>query len=163
MTRLNFTGRIALTLLAVLSLAGTAAAGEQVPFRGSLEGVITNTPLDPPMLFVDIAGTGNAGQLGRFTVSIPHLVDRSNSTAVGTFLFTAANGDTVTADFTGQGTPTSTPGVASIVETATITGGTGRFAGATGSFTLTRLYNIVAGTTTGSFSGTISSPGAGKP
>lgn len=154
--------RLALAALILLTFAGPVAAGEQVPFRGSLEGVITNTPLDPPMLFVDIAGSGNASLLGQFTVEIPHLVDRSNSTAVGTFLFTAANGDTLTADFTGQGSPTSTPGVASIVETATITGGTGRFAGATGSFTLTRLYNMAAGTTTGSFSGTISTPGAGK-
>jgi hypothetical protein len=42
-----------------------------------------------------------------------------------------------------------------IEETATITGGTGRFAGATGSFTAERLYDMVAGTTIGSFEGTI--------
>ena len=47
-------------------------------------------------------------------------------------------------------------------QTATITGGTGRFEGATGSFTAERLYDTVAGTTTGSFQGTISSPGASK-
>ena len=66
-----------------------------------------------------------------------------------------ADGDTLTADFTGQATPTSTPGVLSIVETATITGGTGRFAHATGSFVCERLFDTVAGTTDGSFEGTI--------
>jgi len=50
--------------------------------------------------------------------------------------------------------------VVRIVEEATITGGTGRFAGATGSFTTVRLYDPVAGTTSGSFEGTISTPGS---
>lgn len=54
------------------------------------------------------------------------------------------------------------PGVLSIRETATITGGTGRFAGATGSFTAERVFNIATSITTGSFEGAISSPGASK-
>jgi hypothetical protein len=74
----------------------------------------------------------------------------------------AANGDTLTASFRGKATPTAKPGVLAIVETATITGGTGRFAGATGSFTVVRLFNTVIGTTAGSFTGTISSPGVSK-
>ena len=45
----------------------------------------------------------------------------------------AANGDTLSADFTGQVTPIA--GGNAAVNIATITGGTGRFAGATGSFT----------------------------
>jgi hypothetical protein len=146
-----------------LELASPAPAGEQVPFRGRLEGVVTVTPVDPPIVSVLVNGRGNATQLGEFTVAIPHLVDRSTRTATGSYRFTAANGDTLTADFSGQATPTATPGVLHIVETATITGGTGRFAGATGGFTVERLFDSVAGTTTGSFDGTISSPGAGHP
>ena len=42
------------------------------------------------------------------------------------------------------------------------TGGTGRFAGATGEFTVERLVDTATGETEGSFEGTISSPGAGK-
>ena len=74
----------------------------------------------------------------------------------------AANGDTLTATFAGAAMPTADPTVLAIEEHATITGGTGRFAGATGSFTTERLYDTVAGTTIGYFEGTISSPGAGK-
>jgi hypothetical protein len=59
--------------------------------------------------------------------------------------------------------PTATLGVISITETATITGGTGRFEGATGSFTSERSYDTLLGTSTGSFKGTISSPGANNP
>jgi hypothetical protein len=89
-------------------------------------------------------------------------VNTTNRTSTGTYEFTAPNGDTLTAGFTGQASLTA-PGVLSIVETATITGGTGRFADATGNFTVERLFNQVTGLTTGSFEGTISSPGAGKP
>jgi hypothetical protein len=44
------------------------------------------------------------------------------------------------------------------VETATIIGGTGRFAGATGSFVAERYFDRIQGTTTGTFNGTVSSP-----
>ena len=154
--------RVAFTFLALVVLAGPAAAGEQVPFRGRLEGNVTITPLVPPIVSVLIEAAGNATHLGQFTVAVPHLVNRSNSTAAGSYEFTAANGDTLTADFTGQAMPTDTPGVLYIEEVATITGGTGRFAGATGSFAVERWFDTVAGTTVGSFEGTISSAGSGK-
>src|SRR3954447_16332933 len=151
---------LALAVVAVLGLAGPVAAGDQVPFHGRLAGGVANIPLDPPFASVLVEGTGRAAHLGRFTFEFPHVVDRSDSTGVGIFTFTAANGDTLTADVTGQGMPTGTPGLLFIVSTATITGGTGRFAGATGSFVIERLYDIVGGTTIGTFDGTISSPGA---
>ena len=141
--------------------AGVFSKDQEVPFKGRLEGTATITP-GSPFLSVSIEGTGNATHLGRFTVEIPHLVNPMNRTSIGTYEFTAANGDTLTAGFTGQATLTA-PGVLSVVETATITGGTGRFAGASGSFTVERLFNQVTGLTTGSFEGSISSPGAGTP
>lgn len=142
--------------------AGVLSNNQHVPFKGKLEGTATITPGTPPFLSVSIEGTGNATHLGRFTVEIPHVVNTTNRTSTGTYEFTAANGNTLTAAFTGQATLTA-PGVLSIVETATITGGTGRFADATGSFTAERLFNQVTGLTTGSFDGTISSTGAGTP
>jgi hypothetical protein len=144
----------------LLTLAAPVAANEQVPFRGSLEGTVTVTPLDPPLASVVIEGGGNATQLGRFTVEIPHLVNQATRIGGGTYIFTAANGDTLTADFSGQATLVS-PGVLSVAETGVITGGTGRFAGATGSFTAERTFFVATGTTTGTFEGTISSPGEG--
>jgi hypothetical protein len=134
--------------------------GEQVPFKGRLEGDVTRTPLDPPFVAVLVEATGNATHLGRFTLEIPHVVDTGTRMAVGSYQFTAANGDTLYAEFTGHATPTEIPGVLYIEEEATITGGTGRFAGATGSFVTERWYDTVAQTTTGSFEGTISSPGS---
>jgi hypothetical protein len=104
---------------------------------------------------VDVEAAGSATLLGRFTLDIPHVVNAANGTAIGSYEFTAANGDKVFATFSGVATPTATPGVLYIAETATITGGTGRFAGATGSFASERLYDRIAGTTIGSFEGTI--------
>jgi hypothetical protein len=147
------------------NVAGIAAASE-VPFKGRLEGSFA-VAFDPPpspffsVSFEDVGG--NATQLGRFTVEAPHRVNTSTGTAAGSFLFTAANGDRLTADFTGSSGPTETPDVFAIVETATVTGGTGQFAGATGRFIVERLVNLATSFTTGSFEGTISSPGAGKP
>ena len=81
--------------------------------------------------------------------------------ATGSAHFIAANGDSIFTEFLGQGEPTDAPNVPHIVEINTITGGTGRFAGATGSFTVERLVDLTTGLTSGSFSGTIAYSGAG--
>lgn len=76
-------------------------------------------------------------------------------------VITAANGDTITAEGSGGQATLVAPGVLSIVDPATITGGTGRFAEATGSLVIRRTFFVAAGLTTGSFEGTISSVGGG--
>jgi hypothetical protein len=60
----------------------------------------------------------------------------------------------LTASITGQSTRTS-PGVLSIVEVYTITGGTGRFAGATGTITLESTLNLTTEDSSGTFNGVI--------
>jgi hypothetical protein len=151
MTRHYSIARLTLALLALLALAGPAAAKgqkKQVPLRGQFDGIAAVTPLTPPFLAVNIEGGGHATQLGNFDVFIPNVTDFSNGTAVGTYLFTAANGETLTADFILHFDPAKAPGVASVVVTATITGGTGRFAGATGSFVGDRIADTVTGIVT---------------
>jgi hypothetical protein len=132
-----------------------------LPFTGTLEGTQTVTPLAPPLISVNGQATGTAAHLGRFTVTFPHIVNFALAQGTGTYTFTAANGDTLTADFTGTaqvGTATT-----SIVEEAEITGGTGRFAAATGSFIARRIFTPATGVTTGSFDGTLVLTVAGNP
>jgi hypothetical protein len=136
------------------------AADNEVPFRGRLEGIDFITPIDPQFLSSLMKGTGDGTQLGRFTVVRTATVNLLTSTDIGSIAFTAANGDILIADYTGKASPTATPGVLSVVETAFISGGTGRFAGATGSFIITRSFDLATNLTAGSFEGTISSPGA---
>ena len=143
-------------------VVASPSSRNEVPFNGTLEGRLTvSIPLQPPLLSNLIDATGTATQLGRFTLEIPHIVNTMTRMATGTYEFTAANGDTLVATFTGQATVVS-PGVLSVLETATIREGTGRFAGAIGSFTAERVFVMATGNITGSFEGTISSPGASK-
>ena len=99
-------------------------------------------------------GTGTATYLGKYTEHATFQVDVRTGSATGTATFTAANGDTLTASVVGQGTSTG-PTTRSIVEVYTITGGTGRFAGATGTLTLKRTLDLTTGVSTGTFSGAI--------
>jgi hypothetical protein len=147
---------IALAVVGILALAAPVAAADSVPFKGGLDGTDIGTPIpNTPFVSVTVEAAGEATQLGRFTYTAWIRVNPATGVGVGTFLFTAANGDTVFGTIAGQSAFTP-PNVISIAETATITGGTGRFDGATGSFDIARLKNRDTGATTAAFKGTIS-------
>lgn len=139
------------------ALAGPAAAKNQVPFHGSVQGVEIDE-VQGTALLVDGSGTGIATHLGRFTVTWEATVNLLDGSGIGSFHFIAANGDSIFTEDLGQAESTGTPGVLHIVEINTITGGTGQFEGATGSFILERLLDPT-GFTSGSFRGIITSPG----
>jgi hypothetical protein len=166
MTCNRYSVRFVLAAVAVFGTAGAAMGQQMVPLLGVLHGSYTSTPVPPfPPQFIDVqlAVTGHATHLGRFTAVCPHRVNVSTvpSTGVGTWTFTAANGDTLQADVTGQGTQVA-PGLLHVVEMGTITGGTGRFADASGEFVMQRLLDQVNLTTIGFFNGRISRPGKAK-
>jgi hypothetical protein len=161
MSRLRFAAGLALAVAAALSLAGPVAAGEPVPFKGSLEGDVTRgIPLFPHVGVV-VEGMGKATQLGAFTFDFSHTVHIPTRTGKGTYHIVAANGDKLIATADGVADDSEMPGVLYIVEKLTIdpTASTGRFAGATGAFTIERWYDMATGETIGFFEGTISSPG----
>ena len=129
-----------------LALAGLTA-GEFVPFKGSLQGHEDDV-LNFPQLLVDGSVTGVATQLGRFTMTYKVTVSLPAGTSTGSALLTAANGDTISTTIVGLGV-LEPSGLNSIVEINTITGGTGRFAGIKGSFTVDRLEDPATGVTSG--------------
>jgi hypothetical protein len=167
MKHFNFAAGFGLAGLIILGIAGSISAEEQVPFKGTLEGLhVSRTPIDSGVVFDRFEVTGQATQLGKYELVIEAVVDFRTlpPTAEGTMTFTAANGDTLVAGFTGS-SALVVPGLVLITELATIDpeNSTGRFAGAIGTFTLERLADAatgVNGVTVGSFEGTISSPGA---
>jgi hypothetical protein len=112
-----------------------AGGGTALPFRGSFT-TITDVP--PPSAHATVEGT--ATHLGRFTGTLTADVN-PDSTGTGTFNFTAANGDQLSGTFVGQGVFIP-PNHARLTNVATIENGTGRFAGATGTFTMIRVDTI---------------------
>lgn len=135
--------------------ATASAAGHELPFKGKLEGSYTLAFPSPLVLLVEGTGTGNATHFGQFTFTYDEVVDLSTGLGTGTYDLTAANGDRLSADWSGAGFPTDDPTVLRIVEDATITGGTGRFANASGSFTVERFFSFVTNSGPGSIEGTI--------
>ena len=155
-----------LTISAMLLTAGlavSAAAQKQIPFKGALQGQEIDTPQGgppPTTLSVNGSDAGIATHVGQFSFTYQVTVTLADGTAIGSANLIAANGDTVYTTIVGSSEPTATPGVVSITEINTITGGTGRFAEAQGSFTVERLLNQATGFTSGSFHGTIARQGA---
>ena len=134
------------------ALASPVVATQDVPFHGSLQAAEADT-VAFPFLTVNLSGTGQATHLGRYKTIFQLQVDLRTSSSLGTFMLIAANGDSVFGTISGHATDVGD--LASIVETATITGGTGRFDDATGSFTIERLLDLATGISSGAFDGAI--------
>jgi hypothetical protein len=107
---------------------------------------------------VDATDVGNATHLGLFTYQLQAELYLPTLTASASATLIAANGAMIFGEGSGQGTPTGTPGMVSIVETYTTTGRTGRFADATGNFIVERLINQATLVSSGTTSGTILIP-----
>lgn len=126
--------------LILIFAASSLLAGELVPFRAAWEGsTVSAAPVSPTVVFVVSSGAGEATHLGRFEMTSPHLTYLDTLAVEGEHNFTAANGDTLDASFSGH----LAPGAGGCLEgtlPSTITGGTGRFAGATGTYD----FHIVA-------------------
>jgi hypothetical protein len=145
-------------LTAVLFLAALASpvvASHEVPLRGTLDAVEIHTGA-PPVLHSVLTGTGQATHFGRYTATFEFDIQlnvMAPSTTTGSFTLVAANGDSISGTLTGQGNVSN--GLVTIVEIATITEGTGRFADATGSFRIDRVADQATLVSSGSFDGTI--------
>ena len=147
-----------LAILLVSTALAAASARKPLPLNGSIEALETYQ-VSGPTMFVTATGSGEATHLGRYTVTYEVQVDLPTGTGTGlSARYVAANGDSLFAEGSGQATPTEDPSVFVVVETYTITGGTGRFIDATGSFTETRRVNIETGVTSGTIDGNIMIP-----
>lgn len=143
--------------LSLMLSASTMLAATSI--KGACDGKETDT-LDGPRLLVNGSGVGTALNIGRFTYTWKVTVDLVTGLSTGgEFALTAvAGGDTLTGAFVGSGQPTDTTNVAQIVELISITGGTGRFKGATGRLTMKRLLDQALGLTSGTLTGAITLP-----
>ena len=114
---------------------GQEQGGSELPFKGTYEGLETVGTV-PSHHHLD--ATGNATHLGRFTVTADWTITAAGG--IGTSTWTAANGDEFSTRFTRNGV--FVPPTATFTETHTITGGTGRFANASGTFTVVQTRGL---------------------
>ena len=128
------------TVLSTLILVSWKKQGNQLiaeqPFKGSYT---TNAQIlsGPPMLQQRITGVGHSSHLGKseFVANTTlNLTTPPPFSLGGTAVFTAANGDQIFTSFSGTATP-NMQGQNEVEMTHTITGGTGRFENASGTFT----------------------------
>lgn len=154
------------TGLATSLFAGIAVAGPTgVPFKATL---VTHEDIrfDPttcqsnPYLAGTTTGSGSASHLGTVTGSG---TDCITPTSAYTYAFSngkltliAANGDELRANYSGALTPSATPPIYVVNGTYQITGGTGRFSGASGTGAVGGLTNLQTGQGTLDLKGSIS-------
>lgn len=151
---------IALLIVIVLAgsvLAAPATAAAALPFKGTLQSVESYV-VNFPIMSVTAGGSGHATHLGLYTIRYEVEVNLLTLAGAGSAQIISANGDVLYAELAGQASPTEVSDVFQVVEVFTITGGTGRFAGASGSITLDRTVNTLTGVTSGTFEGNILLP-----
>jgi hypothetical protein len=144
-----------LIVLASTALAALAAGEKQFHLKGSLEASETHD-VDFPINHINLTGTGNATHVGRFTYLMQAVLHIPTSSATQSATLTAADGSTLILDGTGQAIVDDH--FAWVTETLTITGGTGRFTGATGNVTIERVVDRSTRLSSGTISGTIVLP-----
>ena len=131
------------------SVATESKGGSDLPFKGdpqATEAVVGELH--------HLIGGGNGTHLGRFTYAADITVDPATGNGVGTVVWTAANGDQIFASTAGQRVFVAFPTIG-LKETQSITGGTGRFVGASGTIIVERSLDVPTHVTTGSFDGAI--------
>jgi hypothetical protein len=135
--------------------ANSAPDTRVIWIRGTLDSYETHT-FDPATnsLIIHLEGTGTASHLGLFTVIDDGVAHPGTGGGGGRVTFTAANGDSFTATETGSAVIKD--GFADVTDDATLIGGTGRFAGATGTLVILKRVNMATGFSSGSFEGSIS-------
>jgi hypothetical protein len=155
------------TLLALLALVPTAAsAAALVPFQATVFEHYTLSFCGRATVCIDAHGMGQATHLGEVSESSTVRVDVNPADAVSgcspetrSTVLTAANGDEIMMSATGWGCPATNSAHDSYV----VTGGTGRFQGATGSGTDSNIHTLTGpgvGVAVTTFSGELSSPGS---
>jgi hypothetical protein len=150
-------------LVSFLAVPALAVGAAQVPLKGHDSGSFTLTPngCGPGVFAVVVDDNGRASHLGAYAYHSNECFNPTTGAFTGTFTLTAANGDTITGTY--AGTVVRVAGDLGFYEQDNvITGGTGRFAGASGGFHLSGIANLATLASEQTLSGAISSPGAAK-
>ena len=156
-------------MMALLIGAALTAKADTITFSGTGAGISVPTS-DPSKPAFDFLGKGTTvTPFGTFTLveagTVNFAVVNADGTSPnkGTFTYSLPNGDNFSGTFVGTITPPNQQGDTTFALTYTITGGTGIFAGATGTGTSIGPLNAVTGVYTDRVTITITAPGLVAP
>ena len=127
------------TVALALFACPAAANADILPFTGTVTGVSSLVGVDPscaPLTFrslIDPVSTVGHSTLGDFTYSTSTCLSVGGGLSNGSFTINFGT-DAFSGTFDGGSTPTSTSGISDTAWLFTILSGTGRFAGASGTF-----------------------------
>ena len=144
-----------------VALISSAVGAGVIPINGTIGGSESGAPFPNPAegFYVNGSVTSTDTQLGPFTefysAPVAFAFPEDNTGASRLIVGDAANGDSILACFLGINSGSCANGDLRHVDPWTIIGGTGRYAGARGSYTLDRCVNFATGETSGTISGTI--------
>ena len=138
---------LGLLVLAALALPMQAAADNDLPLKGSETGTFQLLgPCDTGGIALEVSGTGQATFLGSYSSRYRECFDPATGAVIGgSFTLTGANGDILYGTFGGQAIPTGAPNVLAYDDPGVITGGTGRFADASGIVNTSGVANLATG------------------
>jgi hypothetical protein len=153
---------VGLALLAAVGVYALVQAGAQRPMSGqiALAAGPDGSACDSERIVILLEGSGNLTHLGKTTITARNcagigLETGASEISDGNSTFTAADGSTITATYEGSQTA-PVDGVAQFTTTHTIVAGTGRFAGASGQWTIAGTVSLNTGELLGDVDGWIS-------
>ena len=159
-----FSGRLLLGALllaasAALQLAPSAVAAQPFSVSGSWTGQGTIGPTATPGVFASTdSGRGHATRIGVFALAASELDDFSTGAVTdGAFELTTPSSDTIFGTYSGSFVPLG-PTTTAFSTYGQITGGTGRFSGASGPILFTGTASAVTLGITGKFVASLSLP-----
>src|SRR5689334_16469060 len=129
---------LGLTVLALLMMPRSVLAEDQLRIKGQETGAVFPGAFQFPFHYESLAATGKANHLGNYTFTGNFAVDVRVGMSTGVFTLSTHDGDELFLTEAGHGVATGD--FIHKVSVYTITGGTGRFEGATGSITTSLTF-----------------------
>lgn len=157
MTKLK-SGLLAAILVVSVAFPAVAVAGGQIPLRGWDSGNFEIPGACGPGVEVLISGAGNAAHLGRYRYTATECFEPVAGTFAGSATMIAADGARLVGTYSGVVTTTDDPNVITYDEMLTISGGSERFAGASGQVHIVGWADLATGAYAQTLDGWISRP-----
>src|SRR5262245_32408105 len=145
--------------VAVGAFAAPATARDQIQVKGSDTGTFSITPAGPPNIyFATNVSSGQASHLGRYDFVSHETFDASRNVVTQASFTISTKHGTLSGNYTATLGVGVTPNILTYHAPGTITAGTGRYTGATGTIVFDGFGDLLTSKLVDHFSATIALP-----